>query len=456
MSIFPKIKKIIQDLPEPMGSLFATVPYEYRFHFGKLYKENKIFIKKFQDFDCKNKKQYVFEKTKKLVLFSYATIEFYKNLYDIKNFNVESLQSFDDIQRIPIVTKGMLREWDLEKRSSNRKGRYVENTGGSSGHPLNFYILPSMASREWAHMHHIWSKFSYTQKDLKLFFAGRNLHDTPVQYDALRNHYAVNIYYPWDAVVDSLNKLLCKRKIKYLHGYPSAIYDFACFCEQNAPEFSERLSQDLKGIFLGSEYPAEVYRNKIEQVFNTSSVSWYGHTERAVLAWERNEKFLYEPFQTYGYTEGIKDRETGKTKLVATSYENFASPFIRYDTGDEIKVVSQDNGILESFKIATGREGDYIIDSLGKRISLTGLIFGRHHPLFDVAQFLQISQDRPGYATIIVTPMEKDISIDRLRSLFDYTGVNIEFEFCLVDSPFLTESGKVNLKVDPKTILHKA
>ena len=76
------------------------------------------------------------------------------------------------------------------------------------------------------------------------------------------------------------------------------------------------LSVNLKGAFLGSEYPHKQYREVIEDVFDIDTISWYGHTERAVLAYEKHEQFVYEPFLSYGFSEAIKNEEGEYESLV--------------------------------------------------------------------------------------------------------------------------------------------
>jgi len=401
----------------------------------------------FENMAAEQQRNFIFQKVKAILDHSWRNIPFYRELYDRNGLQPGDLKSFDDLCNIPVVTKAMLNECDLEHRSFPGGKRYSANTGGSSGAPLSFYILPSSIGHEWAYMHRIWGKLGFTQKALKLVFAGRNLKTKTVAYDALRNHFAVNIYKPNEEVAQDLRKVLTKNTIRYIHGYPSAIYDFACYCESNDPELAAMLSSQLQGGFLGSEYPVGIYRDKIEAVFGIPTISWYGHTERVVLAWEKNEKFVYCPFQTYGFTEAIEDPETGKTKLAATSYYNTASPFIRYDTGDEITAMKSSAGILEEFRIETGREGDYILDRKERRIPLTGLVFGRHHKIFDKARFVQISQQEPGKAVFLITISKETLPETAYHEYFDLSNIEMDFEFKQIDSPILTRSGKTILNV---------
>lgn len=447
MSITPLIKSFVEKIPFPAGQIISKIPYSVRPGLGAIYRKRTSELRKFGGLSIDEKANNIFHKTKSIVEHAYTNIGFYREFYSQQGFSPEELSSFEDIEKIPIINKELLKSCSLEKRSFKCRGRYLVNTGGSSGNPLSFYILSSSMGHEWAHMHHIWSKFGYRPHDLKLCFGGRDLKDSAVSYDALRHHYAINIYCPHAEIARDLRIILNSRDILYLHGYPSALYDFACYCEENDPELTELLSRQLKAAFLGSEYPSPVYRNKIEKVFNVSTVSWYGHTERAVLAWEEDAPFVYSPFQTYGFAEAITDSGSQATKLVATSYYNKASPLIRYDTGDEISVVSSTDGVLTSFRIAAGREGDFVVDLSGKKISLTGLVFGRHHRIFDKAKFFQVFQAKDGDVKVIITTLGNKIPEHELVSYFDLSGINMNFTFEQIDSPILTSGGKVVLNV---------
>src|SRR5690606_5998126 len=153
------------------------------------------------------------------------------------------------------------------------------------------YIQPDSMGHEWAHIHTIWEKLNYKPSDLKIVFGGRSDINDIVEYDVVRNHFAIDIYAPFDKICIKLKQVLRNHKIKYLHGYPSSIYDFALYCEKYDQEIVSILKKDLVGAFLGSEYPHKHYRDKIEDVFKIKTISWYGHTERAVLAYEKNKPF---------------------------------------------------------------------------------------------------------------------------------------------------------------------
>jgi phenylacetate-CoA ligase len=276
---------------------------------------------------------------------------------------------------------------------------------------------------------------------------GANMGDETVRYDALRHTFQINIYQPYEQIAQSVKKVLAKTAVPYIHGYPSTIYDFACFCRDHDSQLHEALRNCLRGVMLSSEYPAPLYRSVIEEVFDIKTVSWYGHTERAVLAGELTEPFVYEPFLSYGYAELLANTEKETHRLISTSYHNLASPLIRYDTTDEVAPIVLNDGILESFRVEAGREGDYVIDASGKNISLTGLIFGRHHTMFNHARFIQVAQDQPGTLIVYISADVEQLPSGDLATYFDLSHTDFTFDFRRIDSPILTPRGKTILNV---------
>lgn len=442
-----KISKILRQnnikIPVCIGNLIAKIPCKYKPFLGTLYQTRKKEIQQYEQYSSVQKKEFIFERIKKIVTYAYYNVPFYKKYYDECEYDISSLKNFEDINKIPIINKSILLKYKIYQRTSQKvKNKYIVNTGGSSGHPLSFYIEPNSTAHEWAHMFTIWEKLGYKPSDIKIHFAGRGGIQNGIEYDFARNSYEVDMYIPFPKIKEDLLKIMKKGNGVFLHGYPSVLYEFALYCS-NDEELKSLSEKKIKGIFMGSEYPYSHFRDVIERVFNTNTISWYGHTERCVLAYEKSSKYEYYPFQTYGYTE---IGENGR--LIGTSYYNMASPLIRYDTEDSASDFKYNDGILESFKLENGRAGQYITDKQGKNISLTGLIFGRHHKLFDFCSHIQISQNQnTKIATIYFVANEEISQPFDPRQYFDTKGIDIDFNFKQIKEPFRTPSGKINILI---------
>jgi len=455
MDLLVFIKNNLNVNSPALGRMLSCLPFEYRPGVGKMYRERRKDIVRYEKLTTAERQAWIYKKCYDIVNYAAHRIPFYKDFYTRSRFSVNALKTFDDIKRIPIINKEILQEYDIEDRAVRTRNRYVVNTGGSSGNPLAFYIPSSLIGNEWAHMHYIWEKLAYRQSDLKLTFGGRSdIGKAVIKYDALRHSYALDIYQDYRAAASKLKEVLAKRRIKYLHGYPSAIYEFSLFCRDQDPELGKMLSATLKGAFLGSEYPMPLYRNTIEEVFGIPTISWYGHTERCILAYEKTEPYTYSPFQTYGYVEAIEGgSDYACHRLIGTSYYNYVAPFIRYDTGDEVNDVVHTSGILNHFKVQNGRSGQFVVDRNGHKIPLTGLIFGRHHRLFDYCSHIQIAQQEPGKAFILYVPVTSESIPFDAANMFDAGNVNIDFQFRMMDAPVKTAAGKINLLVKCKDLV---
>lgn len=433
-----KIKNYLQHNSNLL-SFLRFLPYKFRL--GSIYQEHKDEILYYSKLSDDEKKPYHFQKLKDILNFAYENIPFYKYHYDANGYSPSSFRTLEDFSDVPIVNKADFKKFDLAKRSQASESPFKVNTGGTSGEPLDFYIDKNAFAREWAYMHTIWQKLDYSYLDLKLTFRGKNNKGLPIKYNVIHNEYVVDAYVPLKKIVDELIKLPKSKKIKYIHGYPSSIYSFCKYLKDNSLDSCQLFNCNLKGVFLGSEYPALHYRQLIESVLKVPIISWYGHSEMSILAYEDDLPFKYTPFQTYGFVESLPV-SPGEGRLIGTSYYNKNSPFIRYDTGDQIASEIYRNGILTSFQISSGRVGDIIFDKSGNPISLTALIFGRHHNAFNVIDFIQVEQIAQGVATLYATSKDKV-----LLTMFDLDNVDILFNLVTIKEPFLSSSGKVPLLI---------
>ncbi len=429
MSIKQILKTSVENIPYSIGSKLALIPYSFRLgneysSFRKLIESNKI-----------HEEQYIIEHFSKIFEYAKNTFLLYEKLYQEAGVSDLKIKSIKDIEKIPVINKE-----DLRKHLNDFSGALLLNTGGTSGEPFSFFVDKNAFAREWAHMHYIWSLKSYKYTDIKVTLRGKDLGEVNIKYNPVHNEFIINTYKKASGFKDEIISLFEKRKITYLHGYPSAIFNFLNELE---PVMSEKekeiLSCNLKACFLGSEFPMPHITEYLQSVWHFDYISWYGHSEMCILAYDENKINEYKPFPTYGFAEVVNSR------LIGTSFHNFDMPLIRYDTGDVVEPTYHDNGLLKYFKISHGRNGDYIIDKKNKQIPLTALIFGRHHEAFNFAQFVQVSQSTPGEVIFYVTTDETNLQ--KINNSLNLKNIEIDYKIQRIDMPFKTKAGKVKLKI---------
>ena len=428
-----------------VGSLLNRIPYTIVPYIGHIYNNAYKDILRFEKLPVAEKKAYVYEKVYAIVKYAFDKIPFYQEYYREQGFQLSDLKSYDDIEKIPIINKAMLLAVPIEQRSAMLKGSFVANTGGSSGHPLSFYKTKDLKVKEMAYFHYMWSTLGYKKSDVRLHFVGRSHLNGSLSYNLIENSIQADVYTPFGKILSHLAGLGCK--IKFLHGYPSVLYEFALYCESHKDEYkASGLEKSLKVAFLKSEFPHPMYRHKIEEVFGIKAFSHYGHTEVCALAGELDNAFSYDVLQSYGYVAARK--VDGEQHIVTTTYDNFASPLIQYDTEDSVSDCTFDDGLLVAFQMSGGRSGEYIVDKAGKKLSLTGVIFGNHHKLFDYCSQIQIAQSKQGKATVYFVPKQELPEGFEPADYFETNNIDMDFSFIKIKEPIKTKIGKVLLKVE--------
>lgn len=427
-----------------LGTILNRLPYILIPKIGLQYRKCQTDIKTYDA--SMNKKEWIFKRFYNIVNYAITNIPFYQEFYKSHNFNIEQLKCFDDIGKVPIVHKSDLIDVPLEQRSNLAFANYLANTGGSTGSPFIFYRSPIQRIKAMAFYHNAWKRLGYKKNKLRLQFVGRQEKQGCI-YDFKRNQIRVSAYESFDNVLREITKVNTFRMLEYLQGYPSVLYEFALFCADHKDLYEQsKLPKSLRGIFLNSEYPNPIFRDTIESVFGVKTIASYGLSEGCALAFDDGSGF-YEIDQSYSYVEAID--VSGEKHLVGTCYDNYVAPLIRYDTNDVVEMFTSDENILQTFRMDSGgRSGQYILDINDRRVSLTGLIFGKHHQLFSYCTQLQVGQVEKGLATIYYVPKcELPVDFDPAL-LFDTSGIDIRFEFVAMTQPIRTVSGKVLLLVN--------
>ena len=397
---------------------------------------------------------------------SIKKVPFYK-----KNFCGLSKDVGDDpfevLKLFPIIDKA-----DVKKnlKSFLRKGdvrALKATTGGSTGQPLVFYLDRfATRQREKAFMFDQWGRVGYKFGDPIFNLRGR----TPKNNHFIEHDRFFNISYASsfninadfiDKYIDGMNKV----SPAFLLGYPSTIYQLAQLYESSRKKLNFR----FKAVLCASEKLYGFQRKKIESAFNCRAYSWYGHSEYLALGGECEYSTKYHFYPQYGYTELLPANlktEDGREiyEIVATGFNNYVMPLIRYRTGDyavlskEQKCSCGRNYLLIDEII--GREQEFIVDKDEFLISTTSLIFGQHFEAFEGIDGIHINQNRPGEIEIIITKNERYLDSmlikmkDKINSLVkDRLRINFSFSERINQS----EIGKaklVNQELDIKKYLN--
>lgn len=450
------LKDIMKQLPrfikKPAKSFYGYIP-EY-IKQGKIFRDKYSFLEKSQYWSKNKFEEYQMFQIRKLIEHAYSTVPYYTNVFNEYGINPNQIQDFMDLKKIPYLTKKIIQD-NLKALVSTAYSRsqisYI-TTGGSTGIPMGLYIDKSSASAiEYAFMYRQWERVGFNvHKINKSAILRGNLPFKGV-YEKIGNNLILSSYQLTDKNMIEYVKLLEKFNPDFIQAYPSSINILSDFILDN--NLKVRLN-NLKAILCGSENIYDFQREKIELAFNVRVYSWYGHTEECCLAGECEKSNNYHVFSEYGYTELINKNGQDVTgedeigEIVATGFNNYVMPFIRYKTMDLAINTNQVCSCGRNYKLIKkihGREQEQIITKDKSKIAMTSIIFSQHFNAFGKIKMMQLVQNEMGKVLVKIIEKEKlnkaDLSeiSDKMRKAA-YNSIDVEIK--IVDNIERTKSGK--------------
>ena len=463
-----KIKKIIKSLPYPVEKVvryfYSSLPLRIRY--GKTFWSTYNLLKESQYWTKRRIEDYQMKELNKLLNYAYENVPYYNKVFKDIELKPDDIQSFKDLKKLPFLTKEIIREKTRELISKKYTEKNLEfvTTGGSTGTPMGFYVdKKDYFEREWAFMVSQWNRVGYKFGSKSAVLRGNIIKRTKRgiywSYDPIFKNLYLSTYHMNEKTLPKYIQIIRDFKPDFLWNYPSAAAILARFMKKN----SIKPFESIKALLCGSENLYPWQKKLLEEVFNCRVYSWYGHTEQAVLAGECEDSSYYHIFPEYGFVELINknrvinnDSEYGE--IVATGFNNYAFPFIRYKTQDIAKYIDYRCNCGRNYKLfekIEGRTQDLVISSDGRLITLTALIFGQHFNSFSRLREMQIIQEKKGelLIKIVKTPDFSDNDKNEIASrIYDAVGGGLEINFKFVDSIPRTKSGKMRFLIQKLSI----
>ncbi|XVH32236.1 phenylacetate--CoA ligase family protein [Haloferacaceae archaeon DSL9] len=431
------------------GKALKLLPYY------KTYRNEYKLIQESESWSRDRLEQYQERKLRDLIEHAYENVPYYRRIFDERDLTPNDIQSLEDLQKLPFLTKEDVRDnlEDLKATNYTESDFEYVKTGGSTGKPLEFCYEDGVTrAKEWAYMKTQWDRVGYNFWDKCVILRGEEVHTDDGQFwdTSLFGRWLVlSSYHMADDRLPQYIAKIREFKPKYIQAYPSVISILARYMDEHDVEpFSS-----VKAILCGSEKLYADQRTLVEDTLGCRVYSWYGHAERCVLGGECEiDEQRYHMFPQYGIMEiigqdGNPIHEPGESgEIVGTSLNNYAMPLIRYRTndigrlGDSSCKCGRSYQILESVE---GRVQEMFIGDDGRPIPLTGAYsqVGKSSSNVKNAQFYQ---DEPGEVSLRLVVSDQYTEQDQKQILSDLSGRydGLMFEVEIIDQIERTQSGK--------------
>lgn len=344
---------------------------------------------------------------------AYENTPGYRALYDAAGVHPTDFHTLDDLRRFPTVDKATLRA-DLEAFSVRMKGREYTTTGGSTGEPFGFYRDPWSFARELASKAHQYHRIGWREGDRELVLRGLVI-DSPdhVEFIPRFNALRCSVYHLTPEWMEFYYRRVLEYRPEWIRCLPSAGYTFARWLRETGREFPQ-----CKGILCASENLYDYQKELLAEVFGGRVFDHYGLHESVVLAGYCEYEDTYHVLPQYGYAELLDENdepvtERGQTgEIVGTSFVMFATPFVRYRTGDfatfqgwGCEACRRPHQIWSD---VVGREQECIVTVDGRRISMAAAINFHDDTLAGVREFQFRQRERGRVEFVYVARGEPD------------------------------------------------
>lgn len=376
------------------------------------------FFEKSQWWKPKELEKYQNKKLRALINHAYTNVSYYHNLFKSLNLYPEDIKTKEDLSKLPILTKDIIRKNHTLFLSKKFNGlrTFESSTSGTTGIAFKYYYdgpsksaLRAFGLRGWGFAgYHVGNKIvtisgsALIPKNLTLskkiiFFTHRNLALTSYNMDT--------------NCLEKYTKKIVRFNPKFIRGYPSSIVLLANYLELN----------NIKGIkpkavLTTGESLLPFQRKKIESNLECEVFDGYGCADGGSSAYECTqhrgyhisvERSIYEFIRN---NENVSAGESGYITL--TDLYNYAMPFIRYDSGD-VGIPSNERcpcgrglPLMESVE---GRITDYLMKKDGSLIS--GM------PLTDIFEDIEAKKENKILQYLIIQETKEKIVVKIVKGI---------------------------------------
>lgn len=371
---------------------------------------------------------------------AYDKSPFYHRLYTQAGIHKEDITCLADINKLPVITKEMVKQHADEMLTVPRWKVIVANTSGTTGTPLRIYESWSAIWLKYAYLYCSRKNYGFRMGQRLVSLRGHLDKQIPCIKVHVSNTLYLSSYNINKATVRQYYERIMEFKPIAIEGYPSSLYSLALFLRD------EGLSLNIPIAFTSSETLFDHQRELIESQLGTEIFDLYGMTEGTISLEESIHHDGYYERPGFSINEYLEDGE------ICTSLISSAFPMIRYRSNDIIELADSEGKMM--VKSIVGRNEDYVVCKDGSKVQrLDFLLKGVAN-----VKMSQLILDNKGILYINIVPEVGFSDADKKtveRNLHERVGKgNLDYRIGIIDEAGIkyTKRGKYKFLINLKYI----
>ncbi len=318
-------------------------------------------------------------------------VPYYRDLFAREGFDPATVRDVSDLQRLPFLTKAIIRANTEGLKHADAQGLARFNTGGSSGEPLIFFIGKNRVSHDVAAKWRATRWWGVDIGDPEIVVWG-----SPIELGkqdrikhwrdkALRTQ-LLPAFEMSEAKLDQFIATIRAVRPRMLFGYPSALTHIARHASKRGVAMDDL---GIRVAFVTSERLYDDQRATISEVFGCKVANGYGGRDAGFIAHECPAGGMHitaDDIVVEIVDEKGQAQPPGAAgEIVVTHLSTGDFPFIRYRTGDI--------GVLGSAACPCGRGLPLLQDIQGRS---TDFVVAANGTVMHGLSLIYILRDLPG------------------------------------------------------------
>lgn len=314
------------------------------------------------------------KKLQMLLQHCYNNVAYYRQQWSVLGIKPEDIRTVDDMQRLPILTKDLIRENYANLVATNYTDNIVKTTGGSSGAPLKFQLDRESDERRRSIMWrgYRWGGYEMGARTLYIWGADAGPKSWRSRwkdklYHRVYNRKILNSFAMTTANMGDYLSAFNEYAPQVVVSYVTPMMLLADWIKAN-----NKTVVSPRVILTGAEALHDYQREHLQNVFSCRVVNTYGCREFMLMGAEcaqcgqihTNDDHLL--LETLNAQDTIVTNEPGD--LVITDLHNYGFPLIRYRNGDRVTLSGKNSECKLPFAVIAeihGRHLEHILTPTG-------------------------------------------------------------------------------------------
>jgi len=269
---------------------------------------------------------------KNIVDNAYRNVPFYKEFYGAVGYVEGGISSFSDFERLPVVTKAILNNFDDRIRLSDPDligSAHTTRTSGSSGKPFTSYRDDDYIVAEHLHLMRFYNScLQHPLYDHDWIYL---IHHAGLAFSSLHGKYRTF------QLPDLLEETPLGEHLVFLR--PRLLVTLPSYLPTILKYKSELALSGVEAILTNSESSTQLERDYYSKALGVPIFDEYSSEEIGMIA-TQCPHHLYHVAEDNVYLEILNADEQGFGNVICTGLSNELMPLIRYDHGDVARGMS--------------------------------------------------------------------------------------------------------------------